>query len=433
MNVAGRKTRIKEFFDDLARKGGGHLSRKTAYYRYITKLVGRLIPARGRILELGSGPGQLLASLEPEHGVGLDISDEMVRLSSESYPDYDFRAGDAEALSPDEQFDVVLGVNLVGVLDDVYTCFKAVRKTLPDSGRFVIVYHNQLWEPLLKLAAKLGLRSPVPNENWLPLSDLANILRLADFDVVRTGRRMLCPVGIPVLSWFLNTIVSPLPGFQWLGLVEYVVARPAPSKFQAEDGGPSCSVIIPTRDEKGNIEDAITRTAPMGRHTEYIFIDGNSSDGTVEEIHRVMKAYPDLDIKFASQDGKGKADAVRKGFAMASEDILMILDSDLTMPPEDLPKYYEALVTGKAEFVNGCRLVYPMEDEAMRFLNKIANHAFGKIFSWLMEQTVRDTLCGTKVLRREAYDQIAANRTFFGDFDPFGDFDLLFGAARLNL
>lgn len=433
MQVAARKDRIRDFFNNLAKEGGARISRDTTYYRYVTRLVERLVPTRGRILELGSGTGQLLAALAPKHGVGLDISEEMVRLSSERYADCEFRVGDAEHLDLDESFDVVLGVNLVGVLDDVYTCFKGVRGVMSDHGRLVVVYHSQLWEPILRLAAKLGLRANVPNENWLPLSDLSNILRISGFEPVRTGRRMLCPVGVPLVSWFLNTVLSPLPGFQALSLIEYVVARPLPEPCPGAQSEPSCSIIIPTRDEKGNIEDAIQRTPPLGSHTEYIFMDGHSTDGTVEEIQRVMQAYPDLDIKFESQDGIGKADAVRKAFDMATGDVLMILDSDLTMPPEDIPKYYEVLTSGKAEFVNGCRLVYPMEDEAMRFLNKIANHLFGKIFSWLMEQTVRDTLCGTKVLYRKDYEQIKANRSYFGDFDPFGDFDLLFGAARLNL
>ena len=191
--------------------------------------------------------------------------------------------------------------------------------------------------------------------------------------------------------------------------------------------------MIPCRNEKGNIEAAITRLPRFGLRQEIIFVDGHSTDGTVEEIQRVMRQWPQYDLKLFIQDGKGKGDAVRKGFTHATGDILMILDADLTMPPEDLPKFYDAIASGKGEFINGSRLVYPMEEEAMRFLNLIGNKFFSMAFSWLLGERIKDTLCGTKVLFRKDYERIVANRAYFGEFDPFGDFDLLFGASKLNL
>jgi glycosyltransferase involved in cell wall biosynthesis len=195
----------------------------------------------------------------------------------------------------------------------------------------------------------------------------------------------------------------------------------------------SVSVVVPARNEAGNIESAITRTPAMGAWTEFIFVEGGSTDNTWEEIQRVKDAYPDVRIKAVQQTGKGKGNAVREGYDLAEGDILMILDTDLTMPPEELPKYFHALTSGHCEFANGCRLVYPMDEHAMQFLNMIANKTFGILFTWLLGQSVKDTLCGTKVLRREDYLQLAANRAYFGDFDPFGDFDLLFGADKMNL
>ena len=466
MSVSSRKQQITALFDRFAARQNPWTKRASAYYRYVVGLVRRLVPDPGRVLELGSGSGDLLAALNPRHGVGVDLSSIMVDVAQQRHPDLEFRVGDAEGAEFDARFDVVLMVNLVGLLDDVYAALRTAHDALDPRGRLVIVYYNHLWEPILRLASLLRLRAPIPHENWLPLSQVESLLRLTEFEVVRSGRRMLCPKFVPGVSWFLNTCIAPLPGFNALSLVEYVVARPLPrsgaaciskpgmperSRHEPEPYGHgsrqavplrevgdgeslSCSIIIPTRDERGNIEAAVDRTPDMGEHTELIFVDGNSADGTVEEIQRMIRERPERDIKFLSQgDGIGKGDAVRKGFELATGDVLMILDSDLTMPPEDLPKYFEILASGRAEFVNGCRLVYPMEEEAMRFLNKIANHLFGKLFTWLIEQSVRDTLCGTKVLFRTDYDRIAANRAFFGDFDPFGDFDLLFGAARLNL
>jgi glycosyltransferase involved in cell wall biosynthesis len=195
----------------------------------------------------------------------------------------------------------------------------------------------------------------------------------------------------------------------------------------------STTILIPCRNEKGNIEAAIKRIPPFGAHQEIIFVDGHSTDGTREEIERVIKAYPDRDIKLMIQDGQGKGDAVRKGFSVAKGEVLMILDADLTMPPEDLPKFYRALAENHGEFINGCRLVYPMERQAMRFLNLLGNKFFSMMFTWILNQRFKDTLCGTKVLFRKDYEKIQANRDYFGDFDPFGDFDLIFGAIKQNL
>jgi glycosyltransferase involved in cell wall biosynthesis len=191
--------------------------------------------------------------------------------------------------------------------------------------------------------------------------------------------------------------------------------------------------LIPCRNERGNVEAAVLRLPRFCDDIEILFVEGGSRDGTLEEIHRVIEAYPDRTIRVLRQDGDGKGNAVRCGFAAARGEVLMILDGDLTVPPEDLPKFYRALVTGKGEFINGTRLVYPMEDDAMRFLNEVANHIFSVLFTWLLNQRVTDTLCGTKVLRKQHYDRIVANRSYFGNFDPFGDFDLIFGATKSSL
>jgi glycosyltransferase involved in cell wall biosynthesis len=241
------------------------------------------------------------------------------------------------------------------------------------------------------------------------------------------------PAAVPGASQIANRVMAKLPIVRELALVDYFVARADPQTDPKSL--PTVSVICPCRNEKGNIREAVARTPLMGPATELIFVDGNSSDGTVEEIETVIKEYKGpLQLRLVLQgDGKGKGDAVRKGFAAASNDVLMILDSDLTVPPEDLPKFYRALVSQKGEFINGVRLVYPMEGEAMRFLNLLGNKFFSAALSWVLEQPIKDSLCGTKVLYKQDYDRIASHRAFFGDFDPFGDFDLLFGAARLNM
>jgi len=305
--------------------------------------------------------------------------------------------------------------------------------TKPET-RVIITYYNYFWEPLLSLGEKIGLKMPQGYQNWLTLDDLENLLYLNNYEVVRKGMRFLFPKYIPLFSGFLNRYVAKLPLLKRLCLIQYIVAKEQGAGI-SDPIQYSCSVIIPCKNESGNIEAAVTRTPQMGRHTELIFVDGNSTDGTVDEIQEMISKYGgQKDIKLIHQgNGVGKGDAVRKGFAAAKADILFVLDADLTVPPEDLPKFYLALTEGKGEFINGTRLVYPMEKDAMRFLNKLANKWFSLIFSWLLEQGIKDTLCGTKVLFRTHYQKIAEGRIFFGDFDPFGDFDLLFGAAKLNL
>jgi len=310
---------------------------------------------------------------------------------------------------------------------------RKLRSVLAPGGRVVVTYYNFVWEPLLKLAEKLGAKTPWPEQNWLSMKDIENLLFLSGFEVLRRGTDILSPVQLPVASDFANRVLAKLPVVKEAALVQYFVARATPETVKS--GRPTVSVVCPCRNEKGNIREAVRRTPLMGEKTELIFVDGNSSDGTVLEIQEVIQEYTGpLEIRFVPQgDGKGKGDAVRKGFDAARYDVLMILDSDLTVPPEDLPKFYEAWVKDKGEFINGVRLVYPMEGEAMRFLNLLGNKFFSMALSWLLEQPIKDSLCGTKVLSKKDYQRISDNRAFFGEFDPFGDFDLLFGAARLNM
>jgi len=294
--------------------------------------------------------------------------------------------------------------------------------------RLILNYNSSLWRPLFALGEILGIRSKQPLYSWLSTNDVRNLLQLADWSPLLTQPRLLLPIKWFGLEHLVNRWVAP--PLSWFCLTVFCVARLA----QPRPAVPrTVSVVIPARNEAGNIEAAILRTPDMGAGTELIFVEGHSRDNTWEEIQRVAKAYPQRKIKIMQQTGKGKGDAVRMGYAAASGDILMILDADLTMPPEELQKFYDVLASGHAEFANGVRLVYPMDEKAMQFLNLCANKIFGIIFTWLLGQPVKDTLCGTKVLSRVHYDQIATNRAYFGDFDPFGDFDLLFGAAKLNL
>lgn len=409
-------------------------SLRAFYYDDLYGFIRSQVPPGVSVLDLGCGDGSLLASLQPSFGVGIDASTSLVSRAQRQHPDLRFICGDVEELPVIGEFDYVIVSNLVGYLLDTLTFFKRLRSIVGPNTRIVITYYNFAWEPLLKLAQLLHLKSKDPLQNWLSSDDLMNLLSLTDLEPITAGYRTVLPVGPRRLGRVINRFFGVVPLLRRLGITSYVTARRSPVEAAVETKDPSATVVIPTRNERGNIRPAIERLPALGSHTEVIFVDGNSTDGTPEEIQLVINENPDKDIKLIHQgDGVGKGDAVRKGFVAATGDVLMILDADLTVPPEELPKFWNALVENKGEFINGTRLVYPMEDEAMRVANVIGNKFFRIVFSWILQQRITDTLCGTKVLWGRDYARIAANRSRFGDFDPFGDFDLLFGAANLGL
>jgi SAM-dependent methyltransferase len=429
--MTSRQQQLIDYFDRQAPERDRWIVRNAYYHEQLAHHFGLHIPPGSRVLEVGCGTGHLLAALRPSRGVGVDISPTMVATARRNHPQLEFRVGDVENLDLVEQFDYVVLSDLISFLHDVQGALAKLRQVCHPRTRLVISSYSALWQPILTLGEKLGMKARQPAVNWLGLADIENLLDLAGYEVVRRNTRVLLPVRVPLLATLANRYLVNLPLFRQLALVAMVVARPKPV---ANTDQPSCSVIIPARNEEGNIEAAVQRLPSLGCHTEIVFVEGNSTDDTAAEIQRVIAKYPDKDIKSVAQGaGRGKGDAVRKGFAAATGEVLMILDADLTVEPEELPKFFDALATGHGEFIHGSRLVYPMEKEAMRFLNMLGNQFFSLAFSYLLEQRFKDTLCGTKVLTRADYERIAANRASFGDFDPFGDFDLIFGAAKLNL
>jgi len=430
---SSHKNETRAFADRIADKRDSWIELNSFYYEADFRYM-RFLASEGlRVLDLGCGTGRLLHELRPSYGVGVDFSPRMIEVAKKNYPDLNFHVGDIE--SPDflatleGPFDVIVLSDTLGHLEDCMAVLDNLHQLCGPKTRIIIAYYSPIWEPILKLGQWIGRRMPEKEMNWLSLSDIVRLLEISDFQFIKSEWRQLFPLRLFGLGSFINWVFAPLPLIRRLCLRDYVVAR---SLHHKEFEEPSSTVVIPCRNEKGNIETAV-RTMPLFcKDLEIIFVEGHSQDGTWEEVLRVKEAYPDYDIKCFQQTGKGKADAVWLGFDKARGDILMILDADLTVPPENLSKFYNVIADGKCEFLNGTRLIYPMDDDAMRFLNYWANNAFAVIFSFLLNQTFTDTLCGTKVMSRSTYNEIVKNRAFFGDFDPFGDFDLIFGAAKLN-
>jgi SAM-dependent methyltransferase len=420
------------FFDHYAAEVDYWHRRNAGYHKAILSLARFYVPSGARVLEVGSGNGDLLAALKPSYGLGIDISSKMVRLAAQKHPQLRFVHMPAEQLElSDEPFDFIILSDLLGYLYDIRLVFERLRTVCHSRTRLIVHWYSRLWQPVLALAEKLGLKYPQPLVNWTTVEDVSNLLYLAGFEPVHQRAHTLLPKPVPVLDTAANRYFARLPGFRWLCLTNLIVSRPL--GFSSNSSAPRVSVICPCRNESGNIKRIVQRLPAMGSHTELIFVEGHSKDDTLEQCQRIAAATQNKDIKVLVQTGKGKGDAVRLGFSRATGDVLMILDADLSVAPEDLPQFYEALVSGKGEFVNGSRLVYAMDPQAMRFLNLLGNKFFALLLSTLLGQPIKDTLCGTKVMWKSDYERIAAGRDYFGDFDPFGDFDLLFGASKLNL
>ncbi len=418
-----------DYFNRIAKSRDKWKRRNRLYHKTIRKYFQFTIPENSRVAEIGCGTGDLLHSVNPEKGLGIDFSEDMIRIAKEKYPELDFRVCDVESMEIEEKFDYIIISDLLSSLLDIQIALRNIKKMCNENTRLVLSSYNYFWEPFLKLGELFGLKKKQPFQNWLTVKDIDNLLHLEGFESIKLERKLLLPKYVPVIGFIFNRILANLPVINGLDLINFMTAKPI-SEGRKEY---SVSIVVPARNEKGNIENAILKTPDFGSHQQFIFVEGHSGDNTYEEMIRVQQKYKDHDVLVFRQSGKGKGNAVREGFEKASGDILMILDADLTTPPEDMPKFYEAIADGKGEFINGCRLVYPMEKQAMRFLNYLGNKFFGAFFSYLLGQRLKDTLCGTKVLLKSDYDKIQANRHYFGEFDPFGDFDLLFGAAKLNL
>ena len=418
------------FFDGFAPHEARWRRRNRAYHGLIEALHRFLVAEGASVLEIGSGGGDLLAGLRPSRGLGVDVSPRMVELARERHPELEFVVDSGEEFTRDEQFDYVLLSDLVPFAFDLEAVLRNVRQMTHDRSRLVVHSYSQLWRPLIRLAEVLKLKPRKPIRNWVTPADLRNLLELAGFEVVSTARRILLPKRIPLLSTFVNGFLANIWPLSHLSLTWWLVARP---RSVDGTGALSTTIVVPCRNEAGMIREIIERTPDLGPETELVFVEGGSTDGTRAEIERQIAAHPERTISLHVQTGTGKGDAVRLGFARARNELLMILDADLTVAPEDLPKFYAAVADGHAEFANGSRLVYDLQPGAMQFLNVLGNKFFSSVFSTLLQQHVKDTLCGTKVLLKSDYEKIARSRSYFGDFDPFGDFDLLLGAGRHGL
>jgi hypothetical protein len=425
-----RRAARRMLLDRIARHRDDWVHKNQYYYQSIKRLLKFIVEPCKRVLELRCETAHLLAAVDPSMGVGVEISDSILDVARTNYPHLTFVNADPEQLNLSLEFDYVIH-NSIFDTEDIQSSLERVRAHCSEDARVLIFNYNPLWEPVLQLASTLGLRSPNVEPNWVSDEDVRGFLRLAGLRHLRTHRILLCPKDIPLISWFLNEVLAKLPLIRRLCLLQVIVARPEPPV--RDENETSVSVIVPCRNERGNVLTAVQRIPEMGKHTEIIFSDDKSTDGTADEVRRAQALYPHRDIRLVDGPGICKAENVWSAFRHATGDVLMILDADLTVMPEELPFFLRALVQGRGEFINGSRLVYPVPKTAMKFFNQVGNKVFGAVFSYLLSQRFKDTLCGTKVLWRKDWLRIEKELGTWGIRDLWGDYELILGASKLHL
>jgi SAM-dependent methyltransferase len=429
LDQGGGYEEIAASFDAYARDQDRWLSKTAGYHDLIAGIARSLVPEGESVLEIGCGRGDLLAALRPSRGVGIDVSEAMIAAGRSRHPELELHHGAGEQLDLGETFDYIVLTDLIPYVDDLLRLFEMIRRHSHPRTRVVVSFHSQLWRPLLTAMTALGMRPQRPVRNWIAPRDLVNLLDLAGFEVVSQRQEILLPMSLGPLSRFVNGWIARLPGIRALALTAWAVARPLPEKREEM----KASVIVPCRNESGTIGHLVERIPEVGAGTEIVFVEGGSEDDTRERIEAEIERRPERDIRLVIQQGKGKWNAVQEGFDASTGELLVILDGDMTVDPEEIVRVYEAIASGHGEFVNGNRLVYGMDPEAMRFLNMIGNKLFAILLSRVLGQYVKDTLCGTKAILRSDWEVIRRRREELGAEDPYGDFELLLGSALLGL
>jgi len=422
---------IEKHYDNIAEKRGKFRKRNRHYHKKIWKYYNQIIAKESKVIELGCGTGDLIGNLDVSMGYGVDISQNMLDIANKNYPHIKFIKKDFEALHLNEKFDYIIISGTIGMINDIQTLLtKLIDISTPDT-RIIIDSYNPLWFPIIKFGEKIGYKMPELLKNWLSIDDIENFLYISNYQVIRRKYLLIFPKYIPLISHLFNNFIGQLPFIRRLSISNLVIARPLIQFDNKKEL--SSSVVITCRDEEGNIEGLVTRIPKMGKNTEIIFVEGHSKDNTVGIINQMIEKYPEKDIKLLKQKGIGQGDAFRHGFDQAKGNLVIWLEADLTTPPEEAFLFWEAFLNGRGEYINGSRFVYKMEKSAMPIFNFIGNRFFGVLFTIILKQRFTDTLCGFKAISKMNYLKIRKDIDYFGDFDPFGDFELIFGAIKNNL
>lgn len=423
-NARLSKESIRADFERMAPVWEKWRKRNSYYHASMARLVGGMVVPGSQVLELGSGTGDLLASLKPSVGIGLNVAPSLTARATAKFPQLEFHTAEVDSIELPKEFHPqhLVMTNMLDYVYDVCEMLDSLTNVVSEGTLLTITTNNPIWAPLLRLASKFHLRIPDSPRNFITNKDICSVLHLQGYDVVEDAVTLPVPKRIPVIGTFLNAVIPEIPVVRFASSIQYIAARPRYPRRPL-----SCSVIVPCHNEAGNIAECIRRVPDMGSGTEIVVIDDGSADGTAAVVTAVMDGDPRVRL-ISFKANQGKASAVRAGFLAAQGDVLMILDADMAVLPEELPRFFAPLQKGTADFVNGTRLIYPMQGKAMKFANYLGNKTFCYIVSKAIRQRVSDTLCGTKAFLKRDYLRMPAGGT-----ERWGDFDLLFGAARLRL
>lgn len=414
---------VKKHFDLIAKDYDGWKKKNSYYYNSLRSLVRRVVRSDSKVLEIGCATGEILACSNPSVGVGIDVSSRMIEIAKKKFPQHTFICSAIENFEYSGTFDYIIMVDLIDHVYDIIDVFESVYKFCHPNTKIILATINPWWEPVLSLLEKVKLKMPEGPHNFIEKRNLIKVIEFLDFTVSYSGYLLLFPVSFPLISFLANTIGVKIWGLNKFSLVQYMVLRPSPKNNN--NFGFGCSVIIPCYNEAENIEEVITRIPKMGKETEIIVVNDGSTDETANIVRCLQKKHKGLKL-IDYPENKGKGVAVEKGFNAATQQILMILDADMSVLPEVLPRFFNLLNKGGYDFINGTRMIYPMQDQAMRFLNLLGNKISGLIMTFLTGQNLTDTLCGTKALYKKDYKYIKMG------LHKWGDFDLLFGTAKLG-
>jgi len=422
---------VKEHLNGIASQRDQWFEKNSYYHSQLLAYYQFIIPKGSKILQLGCEIGNLIGKLEPSYGMGVDVSDQMINIAKQKYPDIHFRCENIEEFLIEEKFDYIILSGTLGCIENIQALLQRILKMANSETRIIINHYNALWEPILRVGEILKWKMPEIIFNWLSIDDIENFLYISGYQVVRRDFLLLFPVHIPILSRILNRIIGKLPIIRRLTSTHCIVARPNMPPDNVDDL--TSSVILTCRDEEENIQGLVEGIPQMGKHTEIIFVEGHSQDNTVGKIKEMQNKYPDKDIKLLKQKGIGQRDAFAMGFDHAKGDLLCWLEADLTIPPQEIELFWKAYITGKGEYINGSRFIYKMQKDSMPLLNILGNRFFGNVFTMILKQRITDTLCGYKAISRKGYEKVCKQKDYFGDFDPFGDFELILGASKICL
>jgi hypothetical protein len=426
-NLEQLRKQIRQKNDDITERRITWIKRNPYFYRQLIKTIGFIIPEGSKVLHIRSSIGYILDKLKPSFGLGIESSGKQTDWAKKHYGHSNFQEQYAEDLDVDDTFEHILFSSPEDIVD-IGASLQAVKKNCTRSTRVIFTYYNYGWHGLVRLAEWLHLKLPQKMHNWVAPGDIDNLLTINGYEQIYHKKFILIPYQVPILSYVLNRFVARLPVLRHLCMMNITVAR-----LQPEVAQPSVSIVIPCKNEAGNIEEAVKRIPQLAPDQEIIFGDDKSTDGTPERVLEMQQRYPEKNIRLIDSPGISKAQNVWTCFDAAQKDVLMILDADLTVIPEELPYFYTAISEGRGEFINGSRLFYAMHEEAMRLFNVLGNKFFSLFFSYILDTRIKDTLCGTKVLYRSDFQKVKALRGSWGVDDRWGDYELIFGAAKSHL